>query len=117
MEVVDVVAAVGDVSDAGRVWEPLGVRRGVNMEKNFFTPCCGCCCCWPLDWADGEDEELAAVVAGGEVGGDDMSVGVGGSAAAVDAAGLLEPDVRRLNIAESDGREQGRLLTNDNTTL
>ena len=100
---VDAAVAVGDVTEVDRLLEPLRVRRGVNMEKNFLTPC------WPLGCDDGEEEELVGcvgcaatgVLAGGEVGEVGISDGGGVStaAAAVDAAALLEPDVKRLNIA------------------
>lgn len=106
----DVVAAVGELSEEAAAVELLGVRRGVNMEKNFLTPC------WPLGCGEAvgeeaeEEEEVAGVVVGGggcvelasaAVG--EVGVSVGGcvSAAAVDAAGLLEPDVNRLNMAET----------------
>ena len=96
--VLDVESAVGELL------EPLGVRRGVNMEKNFFTPC------WPLGCEAGEDEDededeavpgWAEPAAGGELGGGgDMSHGGGMSTAAgAEAAALLDPEVRRLNMA------------------
>ena len=120
-EAVDAGAAVGDVSDAGRMLDPLRVRRGVKMEKNFFTPCC------PLDCADVEDEaeeELVgcvalAVMVAGEVGEVGVSDGGGASAAAVDAADLLEPDVKRLNITKTTHRKSvaSRLLAYHLTTM